>query len=150
MSDALAVARRYREEAAALRDEANGLRKAADDLDRRAQQKENLAKAIEDAESGLPLRVDSGTSESMGSTQINAESTQSRSGVPLASKGPVAKAAKILGISLAAVARAIKVNEHSLRTWDQRGRMPDAVKAKIQGLVDAHEQAEKAKKRGPK
>ncbi len=42
------------------------------------------------------------------------------------------------------------VNVHSLRTWDQRGRMPEDVKAKLQGLVDAHEKAEKAKKRSAK
>lgn len=136
------------ERAAALREEARLIRERAE---AEARALEEAAEILDGHPSGLPRRVDSGTNELMGSTQINAESTQARPGVPLSSKGPIAKVAKLLGVSMVELARRLGgVNVHSLRTWDQRGRMPEDVKAKLQGLVDAHEKAEKAKKRSAK
>jgi len=123
-----ALADRLEREAQAQLARARQLRGAADTIE--------ALRAMPPLEtSGLQDRVDTVTVEDMNSTQIDSAAKGRRRGVKLESKGPVARIARKLDISLAEVARRIKVNEHSLRTWDQRRSVPDDVQAKLDALL---------------
>lgn len=123
------------------------MRDLADRLERQAQAQLARAKQLRGAAdtieairamgqtSVLHDGVDTGTVEGMNSTQIDSAAKGRRRGVKLESKGPVARIARKLDISLAEIARRIKVNEHSLRTWDQRRSVPDDVQAKLDALL---------------
>ncbi len=98
--------------------------------------------------SPLPSGSHSGITYSMTSTQIDSVAKKRRTGPPLKSKGPVAKVARILGVSVAEVARLAKQNVYSMRTWNERDQVPPEVKAILADLVATHEKAaEKAAKR---
>jgi len=59
-------------------------------------------------------------------------------GAPLESDGPIATAARQLGIHSADVARLLGVNPGTARNWDKRGRVPnDDLRAKLASLVAA-------------
>lgn len=96
--------------------------------------------------SPLPSDSQSGITYSMDSTQIDSGIKKRRTGPPLKSKGPIAKVARLLGLSFAELATEIKANVHSLRTWDQRDQVPGEVKSSLAALVKAHEkQAKRAR-----
>jgi hypothetical protein len=93
--------------------------------------------------SPLPSESQSGITYSMNSTQIDSGPKKRRTGPPLKSKGPAAKVARTLGVSLAELADMASVNVHSLRTWDQRDQLPAEVQGKLADLVRAHEKQAK-------
>ncbi len=79
----------------------------------------------------------------MESTQIDSAVKKRRTGPPLKSKGPVAKVARILGVSVAEVARRVNQNVYSMRTWNERDQVPLEVKEKMADLVSAYEKTKK-------
>jgi uncharacterized protein YjcR len=69
-----------------------------------------------------------------------------RPGAPIRSSGPVAVAAKRLGLSMADIAARLGVNPATVRSWDSRGRVPadmvDALAALRYGAAQKNRQGE--------
>jgi hypothetical protein len=64
------------------------------------------------------------------------ESTTVRPGPALKSKGPFAELVRTLGLrSMQELADLLGENARSVRTWDQRGRIPETVAPKIAALT---------------
>lgn len=78
----------------------------------------------------------------MESSAINAETMRRRPGVRLQSKGPIAKVARALGISIAEVARRLKISDTTVRSWDARNSVPDDQKAALARLLEEHQTAQ--------
>lgn len=156
-ADLRAEAARLESEAAALRTRAKKLRKFAAALEVAERELAGGGLGVEPhtalrpafpgplhgtppfPKSGLHSQAHSATIDSMDSSTIDSATPKRTRGVPLKSKGPAAKVARLLGISLAEVARRVKENPFSMRTWDQRDQLPPEVKAKLADLVAAHE-----------
>ncbi len=86
----------------------------------------------------------------MGQEQI-ADSSPRPRGAPLKSKGPVARVARILGVSGAAVARLIGVNYQTSRAWDgEDRRVPDDIAPKLEALIASPKAIADARKRAAK
>lgn len=80
----------------------------------------------------LHNRDDSATIRRMDTTVA---APQKRRGQPLLSKGPIATAARRLGLSVLELSAKIGENYGSMRKWDQRKRVPERVEKKITALI---------------
>ncbi len=113
------------------------LRAIAAQKRREADEFDQAADVVERAEqsSGLTAPADNAYIANMGQAQI-ADSSARQRGAPLKSDGPVARVAKILGVSGADVAWLLKVNYQTSRAWDLEGRrVPDDVAPRLDALV---------------
>jgi len=121
-----------RQEADRLDTEIERLRARASQLRQVADQVERLSKM-----ESLTPEGQYATFATMATANV-ATTTPLHRGAPLESDGPIATAARKLGIHSADVARLLGVNPGTARNWDKRGRVPnDTLRQKLAELVAA-------------
>ena len=110
-----------------------------EDADREAAALEMAARMIEQYRSGLPSADDVDTIGEMDAIANLPAPKRRRSGPVLRSTGPIADAARELGISVHALAQVVGENPGSMHTWSKPDRRPpeDLVK-KLNALVKEH------------
>jgi DNA-binding transcriptional regulator YiaG len=124
-----------------MRQMAREIREAAE---ARARQLEAAADVIERAHSmALPSDESYATIATM-ATPNASDIVPRHRGAPLESEGPIATAARRLGVPAAEIARRLKVHPGTARNWDRRGKIPDlATREKLAEII----QTAKATKR---
>lgn len=110
-----------------------------EDADREAAALEMAARMIEQYRSGLPSADDVDTIGEMDAIPSLPSPKRRRSGPVLRSTGPIADAARELGISVHALAKVVGENSGSMRTWGKPDRRPpDDLVKKLDSLVKEH------------
>ena len=112
--------------------EADSLEATAKAYLARAKQLRSVAAAIRSLQSPVDNAYNADMSQAVASNSARPP------GAPLRSNGPVARVARILGVSGADVARLLKVNYQTSRAWDDPGRrVPDDVLPRLEALVES-------------
>lgn len=84
--------------------------------------------------------------QSKGMSQANSTNAFQRPvGKPLESKGPVAKHAKRLGITMTQLAEKLGVDHWNLRNWDKRKSVPEEIEKRLEAMRPAEKPAKRGK-----
>ena len=135
-----------------LRAEAEALDAEAERLRGEAQKRRALAGQIEQLENPpLQSPADNAYNAEMSQAPMSAPLPARPRGAPLKSKGPVARVAKILGVSGADVAWLLNAKYQTAMSWDGKDRqVPEDIAPKLEALVASPESIAAARKRAAK
>lgn len=75
--------------------------------------------------------------------QVNSTNFQQPVGKPLKSKGPIAKIAKRLGLTMTELAAKVGADHWNLRNWNKRKSVPVEIQKRLDALVEAADRAGK-------